>query len=292
MRHEHAPCVKIAGYGSIGRTPKDYTMNDDTNESTMRARFFLFSGTALYAGPMEDAAEHRHHALQVCIGLDRPFELWDGPVRHVGRFAVIKPDHGHRFCGKGGRHALILMDRELSLSKNIDAVTGNERGVLVLDQSPAERETRALRSLLDMPADCHTAKELCHSVVDRFCGTDATENTEEDPRIRSAKRLMGHAPDSKMPISAIAREVGLSESRLIHVFKEHTGIPIRRYLLWLRLVEAVEQMSAHVSITVSAHGAGFADSAHLSRTFRRMFGISPSFLFKNSRFIQVISCVD
>jgi AraC-like DNA-binding protein len=32
------------------------------------------------------------------------------------------------------------------------------------------------------------------------------------------------------------------------------------------------------ALTEAAHGAGFADSAHLSRTFRRMFGISAASL--------------
>ena len=35
------------------------------------------------------------------------------------------------------------------------------------------------------------------------------------------------------------------------------------------------------SLTEAAHLAGFADSAHLSRTFRAMFGVAPSLLFKS-----------
>jgi AraC family transcriptional regulator len=37
---------------------------------------------------------------------------------------------------------------------------------------------------------------------------------------------------------------------------------------------------APISLTEAAHMAGFADSAHLSRTFRATFGVTPSLLFK------------
>ena len=59
----------------------------------------------------------------------------------------------------------------------------------------------------------------------------------------------------------------------------------RRYLLWLRLQDAVRELAAGAPATDAAHAAGFADSAHLSRTFRRMFGITPSDLAR-SQFVQ------
>jgi AraC family transcriptional regulator len=37
---------------------------------------------------------------------------------------------------------------------------------------------------------------------------------------------------------------------------------------------------ARCSLTEAAHIAGFADSAHLSRTFRATFGVTPCLLFK------------
>ena len=44
------------------------------------------------------------------------------------------------------------------------------------------------------------------------------------------------------------------------------------------LGDAVERMADGASLTEAAHEAGFADSAHFSRTFRRMFGLAPSSL--------------
>jgi AraC-like DNA-binding protein len=45
------------------------------------------------------------------------------------------------------------------------------------------------------------------------------------------------------------------------------------YLLWLRLVKAVQAYSDGGSLTETAHTAGFSDSAHVSRIFRRTFGL-------------------
>jgi len=54
---------------------------------------------------------------------------------------------------------------------------------------------------------------------------------------------------------------------------EQTGLSFRSYLLWLRITKALGIISEGRTLTEAAHVAGFADSAHFSRTFRRMFGI-------------------
>jgi AraC-like DNA-binding protein len=82
------------------------------------------------------------------------------------------------------------------------------------------------------------------------------------------------------PVSLVdaARRVALSKDRLRHLFVEQTGLPLRSYLLWLRLTRGIEAFAAGASLTDAAHQAGFADSAHFSRTFRRMFGINAAAL--------------
>lgn len=111
-----------------------------------------------------------------------------------------------------------------------------------------------------------------------------------DPRIERALHILKHAPDNLVSAEAVAEEISLSPSRFAHLFRAEVGLPVRRYLLWRRLRNAVRLLGAGDSITTVAHAAGFADSAHLTRTFRKMFGLAPSEIFQNSRFIQVKFC--
>ena len=79
----------------------------------------------------------------------------------------------------------------------------------------------------------------------------------------------------------LAAQLGLSASRLTHLFTEQVGIPLRRYVLWSRLRAAITRVQAGDDLTGAAHGAGFADSAHLTRTTREMFGLPPSVLSRH-----------
>jgi hypothetical protein len=68
----------------------------------------------------------------------------------------------------------------------------------------------------------------------------------------------------------------LSPDRFRHLFIEETGMRFRPYVLWLRIEIALAAFAAGRSLTEASHAGGFADSAHFSRTFKRMFGIAPS----------------
>ncbi len=76
--------------------------------------------------------------------------------------------------------------------------------------------------------------------------------------------------------SGLATLVGLSESRFSHWFREQTGMPLRSYRKWLRLIVGLEHVLKGLSLTGAAHAAQFADQAHFTRTFVEMFGVRPS----------------
>jgi AraC-like DNA-binding protein len=79
---------------------------------------------------------------------------------------------------------------------------------------------------------------------------------------------------TKWRAAEVASKLALSESRFLHLFSEELGISWRPYLLWRRIICAVQAIINNSSATDAAHLAGFSDSAHLSRTFRKNFGMT------------------
>jgi AraC-like DNA-binding protein len=79
-----------------------------------------------------------------------------------------------------------------------------------------------------------------------------------------------------MLLSDLADRVGLSTSRLGHLFAEQVGVPYPVWRRWLRLQQALVTVQRGASLTTAAHASGFADSAHLTRSCRAMFGITPT----------------
>ena len=67
----------------------------------------------------------------------------------------------------------------------------------------------------------------------------------------------------------------------MHVFTESTGIPLRPYVLWLRVQCAACALTSGYTVTDAAHLAGFSDAAHLVRSMRRNLGMTPRDLMRN-----------
>ena len=104
-----------------------------------------------------------------------------------------------------------------------------------------------------------------------------------DVSARPADERVGRVLDAltrdleKTP-TALAMMVELSDSRLRHLLREHLGVPLVRVRWWFQMMRAARVIRAGGDLSTAAHEAGFSDSAHFTRTFRRMFGFAPSLL--------------
>jgi AraC-like DNA-binding protein len=83
------------------------------------------------------------------------------------------------------------------------------------------------------------------------------------------------ADDAAVSLEALADSVRLSPSRFLHLFTTSLGVPLRPYVLWLRLQRGARELALGKSVADAAHAAGFADAAHFTRTFRRTMGATP-----------------
>ncbi|MBD3640630.1 MAG: helix-turn-helix domain-containing protein [Marinobacter sp.] len=97
-----------------------------------------------------------------------------------------------------------------------------------------------------------------------------------DPRVEAVLGLIREQITENLSVEYLARAVNLSVSRLVELFRQQVGVPIRRYRQWHRLFVTVTGVRRGETLTNAAIAAGFTDSAHFSHTFRMTLGMTPS----------------
>jgi AraC-like DNA-binding protein len=97
-----------------------------------------------------------------------------------------------------------------------------------------------------------------------------------DPRISAAACRIRDEPTTAISSRELAAAAGLSESRFLHLFLDELGTTLRRYRLWVRLMQASAAIAARDNLTAAAMKAGFASPSHLADRFKTTFGLSAS----------------
>lgn len=111
---------------------------------------------------------------------------------------------------------------------------------------------------------------------------------QQDSRVLQAAQILHQRIGINILIEELAAEVCLSVPRFVQLFKQCTGLTVRRYRLFIRMNYAVKLVCGGASPTSAAAEAGFADYAHFSRTFKAIMGLSPREMFVD---ISALSCV-
>lgn len=213
---------------------------------------------------------HAHHAFQLTFSLGGEFRLHLEDRIVPGPYAVVAPDAPHAFEASG-RVALLFIEPESRAGRALTQLIEGQPAAPISAEQTRDAPELILRAL-KRPADARGAlREVGMQISSRIAGH--TRTVEPDRRVRQIIKWAGENLDSALGIDAAAVGVGLSPSRASHLFAAETGLPFRTYVLWLRLVRAAEAHTRGLNLTEAAQEAGFADSAHLSRTFKRMFGV-------------------
>ncbi|MCU0118910.1 helix-turn-helix transcriptional regulator [Pseudomonas sp. B2M1-30] len=204
-------------------------------------RLWLGHDYGLIHGMSGRTAPHSHYAHQLILAPDRPMTVLveDTPV---------------------------TTSRLLIASQTRHAILEAPDPVFTVYAEPLRFEAWALRdALFDI--------ELSLTALDRAM-SQCPRRTLNDPRIERALATVDASLSSKVAASAVAEAAHLSMSQLQRLFVSQVGLPVRRMVLWRRLRLAIAAILAGHAVTDAAHAAGFADSAHFSRSLKKLFGVT------------------
>jgi AraC-like DNA-binding protein len=95
-----------------------------------------------------------------------------------------------------------------------------------------------------------------------------------DRRLERARECL-HDVESPPTVAAIADHAGLGKSQLCALFKHYYGVSMGRYGLNVRIARAKTMLLRGAAAKDVAAELGFTDQAHLSRHFRRHYGLAP-----------------
>lgn len=246
-------------------------------------RIVLWEGASLWAFDVPPAKTlrqgtdvHAHHAIQLnfSVGGNFRFLIKDQVVQ--GPMVLIAPDVLHAYYPQG-RNAMIFIEPESLLGAAVLRDLAG-RDYSRPDPSGFSDITTLLTGIWDEPRpDDAILTQSGRALAKRLAGDTAIEHSI-DKRIARVIGSLAIDVDIRLSARAAADIACLSESRFSHLFVEEVGLPFRTYVLWRRMMTAVTEIAAGTNLTSAAHDAGFADSAHFSRTFLRMFGIPASLL--------------
>lgn len=228
---------------------------------------YLWDFRAAYVGPSPENTLHRHHAAQLCVGLERSLRVRTSDTSPwMEAVAItIAPGNVHQIDAQGGMIMAVYWEPESRHCPISEHPAGVQPHRIV--NPPAVTD--------DVPMDVLWDRWASDLAIDT--GTQGTWAT--DPRIEAVVQHVRAEPHGEHCVDALASRVHLSASRLQHLFVEDLGISVRQFVLWTRIRAVVQNASQGVSLTRAAVAAGFADAAHMTNTFRRTFGFAPSRLF-------------
>jgi AraC-like DNA-binding protein len=235
-------------------------------------------------GPGFTTTAHRHHCVQLIMSMRGSLLIRSGPEakwRKCGA-VLVRPDAVHEIDARGGTVLLAFVDAE------------SETGVALSERVHGDFAPVPPRQLVRWRDAL--GPTLNEARVDRWLTKYLLRRRRAVAIHPGIQRVLTHLREPRamlgdLSLPKLAGIAGLSRSRFMHAFTESVGIPVRPYILWLRVQLAACELIDGASITAAAYRAGFSDAAHLTRTFRRMFGTTPSDLGLRNRLSRGFSPV-
>jgi AraC family transcriptional regulator len=237
----------------------------------------LVIGRAAAITPM-----HSHYAIQIAFGSERgilfsPSERVDW-TQYDG--VIISSRQLHRMdATRVSFDAVLFVEPETRQGRALSA-RFKQTGITALSAHTIASARDSLFTTWRAQGNSPATAMAAQNVIDSLTGGVEPVVVSDERILKAIAYINGHL-NTSLTLKQVAGEAFLSPSRFRHLFVQQTGTALRPYVLWRRFLRAWEAVMRGGSLSTAAHEAGFADSAHFTRTSHRMFGFRPSALEVN-----------
>ncbi|MES2976845.1 MAG: AraC family transcriptional regulator [Pseudomonadota bacterium] len=244
-----------------------------------RGDFVAWAGGCAFMGTGGNGAisSHSHYAIQLVLGAPSGLRVQLGRRGDwIACAAALVPSRAIHSIDVSGcdTSTVIFVEPETAEGRAIAARLQGKPEVLQTEQVAIFQERIAHAWGTQKSYDAVSG--VCQQLVEDIARTALPQPS--DARVLAAIEYIREQLDQTIKLADVAQVAALSPGRFRHLFVEQTGMPLRTYVLWRRLLHVWTLLMQGTTLSAAAHAAGFADSAHLSRTSRTMFGLAPSLL--------------
>ena len=269
--------------------------------STLKAMIYLSDRRTMYIGQLKRMIDQSNGLTVLIISLGEELALIDsnGVQQGVSKSFLI-PAGAH--VSLDTRDSIIVWCFLDTIGQDLATLIPNMASSMSIDDHSdcycgIANEAQLIKQALSIFTARASAQEA-FSLLDRWLAFDAedivgfeTTGTVGTPfvpdkRVEMAISLIKKNYSENLSIDEIAGAVELSVPRLIQLFKQTTGIPIRRFRLCHRIYVTLINLSKGMVLTEAVLDAGFSDYAHFSRIFKELSSVKPSKILSSKNIVD------
>lgn len=151
----------------------------------------------------------------------------------------------------------------------------------VVARSDGAALCQTLIKRLMLASDGQAQREALDEAVMRFVAPDAgrtvlaARRARAHPVIERACSILDDALEEGLPLADLADAVQLNHRYVISLFNAELGLPPHQYFMSRRIDSARRMLNQGQPLNTVAAAAGYNDQSHLTRDFKRTFGVTP-----------------